>query len=265
MDLANEEDPSRCSKRTGTSRRPTSRARWKYFFTVTNVDGTPQRRASPTRKAQGGRRCRAPPGRRLVADRASRSTDRYLAATLRERRAPAHRRTCIDLKDGKARSSSTSLPGVAARPRDGRPASRCASRRFDGKKVPAFVYTPHGDGPFPGGHRRARRADGAVARATSTRIRQYLVSQGLRRARAQRARLDRLRQVVHQARQPRPRRRSAQGHRGLQEVAGRSTPTSIRRASSCSAAATAATWRSPPRPSRRTSSPPTSTTSASRT
>ena len=137
------------------------------------------------------------------------------------RRAPAERhraRDAVRHRHDERRRAQGHRPAarVAAQPRDDRRRDRPhpVVRRKAGAGVPLQADRRR---PVPGGHRRARRPHRAVD-ARVRRLPPVPRVEGLRRPGAERPRLDRLRQDVHAARQPRPRRRAAQGRRRLQAV-----------------------------------------------
>lgn len=118
----------------------------KYFVTVTNVDGTPQievvRSADQTRVALP----KADPRGTLIPIAWSKS-DRFAAATFFSDAAPLTVYV-LDLEKGTARALVDPMPAsLRDRPMVGGRTVRIPS--FDDRPVPAFLYTPPGDGPFP--------------------------------------------------------------------------------------------------------------------
>jgi dipeptidyl aminopeptidase/acylaminoacyl peptidase len=147
---------------------------WRYFFTVANADGSPK---VAVHDARSGNAVRLPaiaaPGPVLPV--AFSKTDRFLVARLQTDVAPRSL-WLVDLKAGTARDlvevAPPSLKGrrfVAGEP--------VKMPSFDGKPIPAFLYRPEGQGPFPalldihGGPTAQSRRDFSPWR-------QYLVSKG---------------------------------------------------------------------------------------
>jgi dipeptidyl aminopeptidase/acylaminoacyl peptidase len=146
----------------------------RYLVTVTNVDGTPEVKLQDPAT---GRELDAP---RPDAEGAfvpvafSRS-DRYMAATLVTDVAP-ETLYVVDLETGKATRMVEVLP-ASLRGRKMVAGKAVQIPTFDHWKIPALLYQPEGEGPFPavidvhgGPHAQAKR--------TFTGIRQYLVSKG---------------------------------------------------------------------------------------
>lgn len=146
----------------------------KYFVTVVNADGTPR---PEVREIESGRPVALPTvddAGALVPVAFSRS-DRYLVAKLVSDTSPDSP-WVIDLERGTARRLASALPpSLASRKMAGGELVRISS--FDGLEVPAWLYRPAGEGPFPavidvhgGPHAQAKRRFSA--------LRQYLVSKG---------------------------------------------------------------------------------------
>jgi dipeptidyl aminopeptidase/acylaminoacyl peptidase len=147
---------------------------WKYFWTVTNVDGTPKLALSETATQKPVILPDAPGGGGWSPGVFSNS-DRYLAAVLHSDNAPAQL-YIVDLKTNSARKVTETLP-ESLRARAMVSGQSVRIRSFDAKSVPAFLYRPPGSGSFPavidvhGGPTGQSRRD-------FNRFRQYLVSKG---------------------------------------------------------------------------------------
>lgn len=118
----------------------------KYFFTQVNVDGSPQVALTDTKTRKPVLLPATGASGTLVPAQFSKS-DRWLAATLQSDVAPTTI-WLIDLRDNKALQILDPLPRSLA----GRAFVAAKSVRiksFDGREVPAFLYTPKGTGPFP--------------------------------------------------------------------------------------------------------------------
>jgi len=118
----------------------------KYFYTSVDADGSPQTTVSD---ALTGKEILLPaidtPGS-LLPSTFSKS-DRWMAARLESDVAPGAF-WVVDLKRRTARPLFDPLP-ESLRLHDFVPARLVRVRSFDSREVPAFVYTPHGLGPFP--------------------------------------------------------------------------------------------------------------------
>jgi len=147
---------------------------WKYFYTITNEDGTPKVVISDakTRKpvelpALGGPGALVPLG--------FSPKDRYLAATMVTDQVPVDI-FVVDLKQNKASKLTNVLPESLA----GVTMVTAKSVRipsFDKREVPAFVYEPAGEGPHPA----VIDVHGGPTYQSRRRFepfRQYLVSKG---------------------------------------------------------------------------------------
>ncbi|MBI5501920.1 MAG: S9 family peptidase [Deltaproteobacteria bacterium] len=147
---------------------------WTYFYTSTNVDGEP--RVVLTR-AGAEEPVALPdlgaPGALVPLEFSS--SDRLMAATLVSDTAPTELYV-IDLEAGTATRLTESLPeSLRARPMVTGESVRVPS--FDGREVPAFVYRPAGEGPFPAVI-DVHGGPTAQSRRKFDRMRQYLVSKG---------------------------------------------------------------------------------------
>ena len=156
----------------------------KYRMTEVNVDGAPQLSIVETRTGKALTLPAPPPGLAWDATDSTRSgsmllgfskSDRYLGVVARGDTAPSVP-FVIDLKTGKATPVSEVLPPTL----QGHPMVTATIVHLpapDGKTVPAFLYSPPGDGPFPavidvhGGPTSQSKRDFST-------IRQYLVSKG---------------------------------------------------------------------------------------
>jgi dipeptidyl aminopeptidase/acylaminoacyl peptidase len=118
----------------------------KYFYTVRNADGAPELvlTDAKTKKVVPLPKLTAPGP--LVPIAFSKS-DRYLAARLQTDIAPTVT-WVIDLKEGKGHQLLDQLPD-SLRDRPFAPGQSVKVKSFDGKDVPAFLYSPPGNGPFP--------------------------------------------------------------------------------------------------------------------
>jgi dipeptidyl aminopeptidase/acylaminoacyl peptidase len=150
---------------------------WRYFYTVTNVDGAPHTVLTETKGKDGklGKPVKLPAVRGALVPLAFSASDRYLAAHLSSDVAP---RTVmvVDLKAGTARPVVDALsPALRGRPMVAGEVVHIPS--YDRLPVPAFLYRPAGAGPFPavidvhGGPTAQSRREFGV-------MRQYLVSKG---------------------------------------------------------------------------------------
>ena len=233
---------------------------WKYFFTDINADG--QSRVD-VKDAETGKTVKLPappPGGAWVPLATSR-TDRYFGVRLQGDGAPATPYV-IDTQTMSAHKHRRDAAAGAGRSQDGgrRDRAHRVVRRQEGARV---LVQARRRRAVPRGHRRARRADGAVA----ARVRTDRASTWCRRATWCWCRTCAARRATAR-RTPSSTTRISAAARSRTSSPARSgwsrarTPTPTRWSSW--AAATAATWRSPRRPSRRPSSRRTSTTSASR-
>jgi len=148
--------------------------RWKYFWTVTNVDGTPKLALSETATKKPVS-LPAAPGAGGWSPGVFSNSDRYLSAVLRSDSAPAQL-YIIDLETNAAKKVTETLPeSLRSRPMASGESVHIPS--FDNRPIPAFLYQPAGIGPFPavidvhGGPTAQSRRD-------FNRLRQYLVSKG---------------------------------------------------------------------------------------
>jgi dipeptidyl aminopeptidase/acylaminoacyl peptidase len=147
---------------------------WKYFYSVTNVDGTPLVQVTEARTGKPVALPKAAAEGALVPLRTSRS-DRYLAATLVRDTAP-YEIHVIDLKEGKSAKITDVLPeSLRARPMVAGQSVRIPS--FDKWTVPAFAYRPAGQGPFPAVI-DVHGGPTSQSRRRFDPLRQYLVSKG---------------------------------------------------------------------------------------
>jgi dipeptidyl aminopeptidase/acylaminoacyl peptidase len=147
---------------------------FRYRWTTTNVDGTPAL-AIVDDKTHKEVAVPPPPGGAGWSPIAFSKTDRYLTATLRSDTSPRVP-YLLDLKEGKATRLADPMPDtLKGRMMVAGDVVRVPS--FDGRTVPAFVYRPAGDGPFPavidvhGGPTWQSSRDFSP-------LRQYLVSKG---------------------------------------------------------------------------------------
>jgi dipeptidyl aminopeptidase/acylaminoacyl peptidase len=147
---------------------------WKYFYTVTNEDGTPR---VVIRDAKTNKPIALPDlgGPGALVPLGFSPKDRYMAATLVTDQAPVDI-YLVDLKQNTASKLTKVLPeSLAEVSMVSAESVRIPS--FDQREVPAFLYKPAGDGPHPavidvhGGptYQSRRRFDP---------FRQYLVSKG---------------------------------------------------------------------------------------
>jgi len=147
---------------------------WKYFYTVTNADGTPQVELTDTAKKKKVDLPKLPGEGAFVPLRFSKS-DRYLTATLTTDTAPATL-YLLDLKDGKTTKLFEVMPDSL---RDRKMAAGESVRipSFDGRSVPGYLYRPAGNGPLPA----VIDVHGGPTAQSKRRfdpLRQYLVSKG---------------------------------------------------------------------------------------
>lgn len=147
---------------------------WKYFVSNTNVDGTPKvvvRDAASKAEVK----LPAPDGAGALVPTTFSKSDRYVGAAMVSDDAP-NAVWVLDLKDKKA----TRLTEVLPKTLEGRKMVTGASilaPSFDGRKVPAYVYRPDGNGPFPA----VIDVHGGPTAQSKRRfdpLRQYLVSKG---------------------------------------------------------------------------------------
>lgn len=147
---------------------------FRYTWHETNVDGSPKLVVTDAKSGKEIALPAPPAGSAWSAVEFSKS-DRYLTASLRNDTTP---RTpyILDLQENKAIRVADPLPAAL----EGRAMVMGETARipsFDNHKVPAFVYKPAGDGPFPavidvhGGPTSQSRRD-------FNPLRQYLVSKG---------------------------------------------------------------------------------------
>ena len=146
----------------------------RYFYVVTNADGTPQLDLRDTRSHSPVALPAPPPGSAWVP-LASSPHDRYIGARLQSDAAPATPYV-IEVATGTARKIIDPLP-EALRNREMAVGESVHIPSFDGRPVPAFLFKPAGAGPFPaiidvhgGPTAQSRRDFGG--------FRQYLVSKG---------------------------------------------------------------------------------------
>jgi dipeptidyl aminopeptidase/acylaminoacyl peptidase len=156
----------------------------RYILSTANADGSPQLVVTDTATGKPVALPAAPPGGAWDAVDSTRTgaavlgfsrSDRYLSVVLRSDASPVIPYV-LDLKEGRAIALADPLPeSLKGRPMTTGIAVRVPS--FDGQKVPAFLYSPAGPGPFPavidvhGGPTAQSHRD-------FSRIRQYLVSKG---------------------------------------------------------------------------------------
>jgi dipeptidyl aminopeptidase/acylaminoacyl peptidase len=147
---------------------------FKYFYTVTNVDGTPRVELSD---AKTGKKIELPklPGEGAFVPLRFSNSDRYLAASLITDTAPPTLYV-IDLKSGTPTKLSEVLPD-SLRSRTMVSGASVRIPSFDGRPVPAYLYQPQGNGPFPA----VIDVHGGPTSQSKRRfdpLRQYLVSKG---------------------------------------------------------------------------------------
>jgi dipeptidyl aminopeptidase/acylaminoacyl peptidase len=147
---------------------------WRYFYTVTNVDGAPRLVLT---EAKGKKPVKLPalgPNAALYPQAFSK-TDRYLAAHLSTDTSP---RTVVivDLKAGTARTVADPFP-PSLRGQAMVTGAVVRIPTFDKRTVPAFVYRPAGTGPFPAVI-DVHGGPTAQSRREFNLMRQYLVSKG---------------------------------------------------------------------------------------
>jgi dipeptidyl aminopeptidase/acylaminoacyl peptidase len=146
----------------------------KYFYTSVNKDGAPDFAFTDVRTRKPVTLPAVKEGGYLISCVFSKS-DRWLAARLESDYAP--RSLClIDLKAGTTRRLFDPSPESLKRVRFA-PAKSIRVRSFDGRDVPAFLYTPAGVGPFPA---MLDIHGGPTAQSARTfrPFTQYLVSKG---------------------------------------------------------------------------------------
>jgi dipeptidyl aminopeptidase/acylaminoacyl peptidase len=146
----------------------------RYFYVVTNADGTPQLEFRDARSRRTVALPAPPPGGVWVP-LATSPRDRYVGVRLQSDATPATPYV-IEVATGTARKIIDPLPD-ALRNREMVVGELVHIPSFDGKPVPAFVFKPSGSGPFPaiidvhgGPTAQSRRDFGG--------FRQYLVSKG---------------------------------------------------------------------------------------
>ena len=156
----------------------------RYTITTSNADGSPQLSVTETATGKPVTLPAPPPGGGWDAVDSTRSgpsvlgfsrSDRYMSVVLRSDAAPVTP-YLLDLKEGRAIALADPLPeSLRGRPMVVGTSVRIPS--FDAQKVPAFLYSPPGAGPFPavidvhGGPTAQSHRD-------FSRMRQYLVSKG---------------------------------------------------------------------------------------
>lgn len=148
---------------------------WRYFITETNVDGTPRVVVTSTATGKPVELPSLGPGIALVPVATSK-TDRFFAARVVSDAAPWNL-AVLDLQAKTAAQPVDPLPpGLRGRSFVAGKLVRIPS--FDGKAVPAFLYSPQGPGPFPalidvhGGPTYQSRRE-------FDPVRQYFVSKGI--------------------------------------------------------------------------------------
>lgn len=147
---------------------------WKYFFVLTNVDGTTQLRLEDA-ATHAEVTLPAPPAGGVWVPLTTSRTDRYLGVRLQADTAPPTPYV-IDLAAHTARKVLEVLPpSLAGRPMVAGEIVHIPT--FDKNTVPAFVYKPAGAGPFPAVIDVHGGPTGQSRREFSP-IRQYLVSKG---------------------------------------------------------------------------------------
>lgn len=156
----------------------------KYTFAISNADGTPKVVLTETATNKPVTLPAAPLAGSWTLVDATRSgpyfmgfskSDRYVAAMLKTDTAPPAP-FVLDLKENKAIRLADPLPATLK----DRPMAAGVSVRipsFDGKEVPAYVYSPPGSGPFPAVI-DVHGGPTAQSKREFSRIRQYLVSKG---------------------------------------------------------------------------------------
>lgn len=145
-----------------------------YFVTVTNVDGVSEVRIRNTSDGKNVLLPEPPPGGVLVPSGFSR-TDRYLSALLESETSP---RTLfvVDMAKQKARQLVDVLP-ESLRHQKMVAGQSLRIPSFDDRKVPAILYSPAGEGPFPAVI-DVHGGPTAQSKRRFSALRQYLVSRG---------------------------------------------------------------------------------------
>jgi dipeptidyl aminopeptidase/acylaminoacyl peptidase len=146
----------------------------RHFWTEANVDGTPRVVVTDTKTGKEVKLPAAPNGGAFTPYAFSKS-ERWLTARLHtDTRPPAP--YVIDLEKGTATPLADPLP-EALRGRAMVAGESIRIPSFDGKPVPAFLYKPQGDGPFPA-IIDVHGGPTAQSRREYAGLRQYLVSKG---------------------------------------------------------------------------------------
>lgn len=147
---------------------------YRYSWVETNVDGLPKVAVTDEKTHEEVALPAAPAGGVWVPVAFSKS-DRYLTANLRTDTAPTTPYV-LDLKENKAILVADPLPAsLTGRAMVAGESVKIPS--FDAQKVPAFLYKPQGDGPFPA-IIDVHGGPTAQSRRQFSPIRQYLVSKG---------------------------------------------------------------------------------------
>lgn len=119
---------------------------WKYFYSITNVDGTPKVALTDAKTGTEIKLASLAEEKFLVPEIFSR-TDRYLAAYLEIDTAPPSL-YIIDLQEDNVKELTRVLPeSLKGHKMVAGESVRIPS--FDTWEVPAFIYRPEGEGPFP--------------------------------------------------------------------------------------------------------------------
>jgi len=146
-----------------------------YFVTETNADGKPQVVITDQAKKQPVTLPDIGLPQAVLVPRVFSKTDRYLAAALVTDSAPTTLYV-VDLKENKATRLIEPLPeSLRSRPMIASSSVRIPS--FDGKEVPALLYRPAGNGPFPAVI-KVHGGPTAQSLVRFDRLSQYLVSKG---------------------------------------------------------------------------------------
>jgi dipeptidyl aminopeptidase/acylaminoacyl peptidase len=147
---------------------------WKYFVSRTNVDGTPKVVITNTKNQKKVELPGVPANAALIPFSFSKN-DRYLAANLVSDSKPTTL-VIVDLKEGRT-FEPVEVLSPALRDREMVAGLSIRIPSFDDQKVPAFLYSPPGDGPFPAVI-DVHGGPTSQSRREFNGWRQYLVSKG---------------------------------------------------------------------------------------
>jgi dipeptidyl aminopeptidase/acylaminoacyl peptidase len=147
---------------------------WRYFFTVTNVDGTP-RPVLTEAKTQAPVPIPAPGVPGVLVPTVFSKSDRYYAARLSSDVSPPTL-YIVDVQKGEARRLVDPLP-ESLRGRSMVTGRLVRIPSFDQREVPAFLYEPKGSGPFPAVI-EIHGGPTAQARRSFNRLGQYAFTKG---------------------------------------------------------------------------------------